>query len=355
MTYPTTRDLSTLYASDDDPSMVSDTQEFVRRIDTFVSTRDQPTHDRSDPEVLARALADYEPLRADYLHGSRELAYRYLRDFTDSTDVTKARLSLAQTASSQQLVRLQFFELAIGGIDPEHHPFLLTHPALAQYQHRLERLWSQARYDLSPETEKALTLTSASAYGQRVAMTDDALNQTAVTMTVDGAERSCTLEELMTLLRHTDSSTRDTAAQHIHQIMSDHEYIATRELNAILEYKKSTDYLRGFDRPDGSRIVSEDVDPAVVDALLDAVTDAYDISRDYYVLKASVLGQDTLAYHERNIPIHLSDEPLPSYTYDQACDIFSQVCATMDDRFVGIRDDMRASGRVDVYPRTGKR
>ncbi len=345
------RNLTSLYTSPTDPQIEKDNQTFVDRIDSFVTKRDSETVDFTDPKTLLQALTEYNDLMADYPHGTRELCYQYLLDTTEGSDETKARLGQAEHFSRQHLVRLQFFELALGQINSTHHQKLLSKPELCPYHHFLERIRNSAQHDLSRETEKALTLLSKSAYGNRADMIEDALKTQTKTIEVDGTVSEKSFEELMSLTKHSDKKTRDTAAQHIHNITRDLSYMATRELNSILEYKLATDTLRGYDRPDGSRILSEDISPEVVDALLQAVSETNDIARDFYALKARLLGLDQLAYHERNLAVSLTDKPEPTYDYEQGATIVRDVFAKMDPDFVTIFDTMQADGLLDVFPR----
>lgn len=121
--------LSRLYTGLDDPQLSKDYQTFVERIDTFVARRDRDVN-WSDELVLTQALDDYESLRRVYYYGSREMVYRWLLDTVDGSDETKSRLSLAESQSKEQMVRLQFFELSLGQIDPTHHERLLDVPSL---------------------------------------------------------------------------------------------------------------------------------------------------------------------------------------------------------------------------------
>lgn len=111
-------------------------------------------------------------------------------------------------------------------------------------------------------------------------------------------------------------------------------YGATREINAILEYKKVSDTLRGYDRPDASRILSEDIDASVVDGLIQAVQETQSMVHQYYQLKAQLMKKDTLAYHERNVPFVCTTDNKQEYTREQACGIVRDVFADMDSEFV---------------------
>jgi oligoendopeptidase F len=65
--------------------------------------------------------------------------------------------------------------------------------------------------------------------------------------------------------------------------------VAEHEINSILQDKKINDQIRGFDRPDQARHLSDDIESRVVDALCEAVKKRFDISARYYKLKAKLL------------------------------------------------------------------
>jgi len=116
--------------------------------------------------------------------------------------------------------------------------------------------------------------------------------------------------------------------------------------------KKIDDELRHFDRPEASRHLADDIDTAVVDALVEAVSDRFDISQRYYALKAKLFKQPKLSYHERNVPYGTLEK---EYKYPEAVALVHEVYASVDTELAGILKKFVENGHVDVFPKKGKR
>jgi len=91
----------------------------------------------------------------------------------------------------------------------------------------------------------------------------------------------------------------------------------------------------------------------MVDTLLDVVQKNNDICHEYYHIKAKLLGQKSLQYHERGVPIIQTEEP--SYSFKQGVKIIKKVFAELDPYFSQVFEDFLTQGKIDVFPQKGKR
>jgi oligoendopeptidase F len=93
------------------------------------------------------------------------------------------------------------------------------------------------------------------------------------------------------------------------------------------------------------------MDTEVVDALVRVVTENFDISRKYYTLKAKLLGQKQLGYHERNVPIGKLNN---AYDFDTSIKLVEDTFKDIDPLFASIVKNFLENGQYDVYPKEGK-
>src|SRR5262249_50529518 len=123
--------------------------------------------------------------------------------------------------------------------------------------------------------------------------------------------------------------------------------------NTLAKDKEVEDKWRRFPRPVSARNLANQVEDAVVDALVGAVKAAYpDLSHRYYGIKARWFGQDRLGYRDRNAPLPRDDDrPI---SWPEAQDIvlssygaFSPQLADLGRRFFEHR-------WIDAPPRPGK-
>jgi len=306
-----------------------------------------------DPAVLAKALSEYERLSADCGVSGAAGFYYSLAYAVDSLDENiKKGMNMASRQAKDLSNALQFFSLGLSKIDTKKQQEFLNDPQLAPYRHFLEMLFLEGKHTLSEGQERVLTLTSSASYGNWARLTGELLAKEQITLTgEDGKQKQRSFEEVMTLISSRKKPVRDKAASALNSTLDRYVDVATAELNSILEYHRVTDTLRGFDRPDASRHMGDDVDSEVVDALTEAVSADFGVAKDYYTLKARLMGQKKLAYHERNVEYGGIDK---KFSYDEAVTLAGGVFADLDPEFEQAFKRL-VSTQVDVLPARGKR
>lgn len=305
-----------------------------------------------DPLVLAEALIELEKLDRQWGNSGKEGYYFGLRTSQDQLDPRlKAKDNLITDFSKKIYNDFQFFLLKIAKIEERLQPTFLATPALAPYKHLLERQFATAKHNLSEAEEKILVLVSKPAYANWVQMRDEFVSREERVIATPEGKKSKNFEEILSLLSNQDKKIRDAAAAALNDIFSSNVDVATQEMNSILEYKKITDELRHFQNPDDDRLLGDDVEREVVEALLSAVQQKFALGERFYFLKAGLLGQPKLAYHERNIPYGSLSK---KYSYQEAADFVYKVFSDLDSEFAEIFRGFVENGQIDVYPKKGK-
>ena len=166
--------------------------------------------------------------------------------------------------------------------------------------------------------------------------------------------RGETLAEQVVLskLHDPDRSLRRDAALSLTAGLEDLSRPLTYVFNTVLADKASTDRLRGYDHWLASRNLDNEIGDDAVEALIDAVTDRYDLSERYYRLKRRLLGLDEMMDYDRYAPIGETDR---RFAWDEARD-------TVLDAYTGFHPEMGAiteqffDGRwIDAPVAEGKR
>lgn len=318
----------------------------------FIAKWQERTDWLTKPAVLREALDEYETWARNFGANSVEDYYWGLRQTQDQTSpAIKAKTNQAEERSQKIGNNIQFFTLRLGKVAPAKQKEFIASPRLAKYRHFLEQIFAEASYTLSEPEEKILNLDSAPAYRFWTRMTESFLAGETRTITLNGKKSAKNYEELLTLCSHENKKIRDRAARAFNEIVAEYATVAEAELNAILAHKKTTDELRGFTRPDAARHLSDDIDSSVVDAMLSEVEKNFSLSARFYRLKAKLLGQPKLAYHERNVPVGKIDQEI---AYPEAVALVRQVFGRLDPEFLAIYDRFLADGQFDVFPAKGK-
>jgi len=305
-----------------------------------------------DPAVLREALDEYENWARFYGPNATEEYYYKLHLEQDQNDIAvKARHGQTMEVSQHALNEIHFFTLRLGKASADNQKKFLNDPLLAKYHHFLEQLFKSAKHTLSEAEEKILVLKSEPSHEHWVRMTESFLADEEREIKIGGKKQKFNYPQLISLLAFENKKVRDEAAKAFNDIIKKHANTAEAEINAILNDKKSDDLLRGYERPDADRHLSDDINSEVVDTMLEAVSSRFDLSARFYKLKAKLLGQPKLAYHERNVPIGRIDKKL---SYDESVNLVQKVFTGLDPEFRAIFDRFQEAGQFDVFPQKGK-
>lgn len=165
-----------------------------------------------------------------------------------------------------------------------------------------------------------------------------------------------TLATLMELTSHTDRTLRLEAFKALTDALQSQQKMLTLTWNTLAYDKSVRDTWRSYHNPAHSRHVSNDIDPEVVDAMVQAVRESYAATTHrYYKLKAKFLGlEGQFAYEDRNAPPVQGEEE--SIAFNEAQDIvltayraFSPTLADVGEKFFNPTDSW-----MDVYSQDGK-
>jgi oligoendopeptidase F len=338
-------DLSPLFKNDTDSDIIKKQKEAKRETNRFVKKWERRVDFLTDPSVLKQALDEYEIWQRFYGHNYREIYYFELRHAVNQENPKiKAKVNLAEELSQKLQNEIQFFELRVAKIDAKLQSGFLNYKPLSPYKHFLEKLFEAQKHLLTEPEEKIMNLKNSTSYSNWVRMTSAFLSK---------EERNGkNFSELMGLMNDKNKKVRDKAAESFNEILIKHIDTAEHELNSVLQNKKVNDELRIYIRPDKARHVSDDIETEVVDSVIKTITKHFNLSKRYYDLKAKLFGVPKLAYHERNVEYGNIDI---KYQFKESVGIINRVMANLDKEFVDKFNDFLNEGRVDVFPKKGKR
>ncbi len=352
-TIKTTWDLASLLLSDDDPRIKEKKQAIRDEADQFIEKWQERTDYLENPSILKEALDEYETFHRRRYGGGDVGYYFWLRQALDQNDpVIKAYGNQTEEFVKKISNDTQFFLLRVAKIKSDEQGKFLADRELAPYRHFLEQLFVEAKYQLSEPEEKIMRLKSTTAHSKWIEMTESFLaKEEREVTTEDGQKEKKTLEGMKGLLKSKDKKIRDEAAIAWNDILSKFAEVAEAEVNAILADKKIDDELRGFSRPDEERHLAEDIDSGVVEAMLTAVSSHFATARQFYRLKADLLGLPRLAYHERGLEYGNLDK---KYAFAESVALVDRAFRKLDPEFSKIFQSFLANGQIDVEPKKGK-
>lgn len=235
-------------------------------------------------------------------------------EFAVATD-DEARGALVQRVDERSTAvgnRLLFFELEWAEVSDERVDELLAHDDLAFCAHYLRSIRRYRPHLLTEPEERILSdkrVTGASAWarlfseltaGIRVQLPGD-----------DGGDPSeVGLEQGLAKLSHPDREVRRQAAEAVSTALQPGLRTRAFVFNTLLADKGTDDRLRDYPSWISSRNLANEASDASVAALVEAVVGRYDVARDWYRIKARVLGLDRLADYDRMASVSSSESTM---------------------------------------------
>jgi oligoendopeptidase F len=257
-----------------------------------------------DGGALAEAIKAYEAL-SDVM--GRLGSYAGLLYAADTADPAKAKFyGDVQEKLITISTDLVFFELELNQIAEADLAAALKVPALAAYEPWLDDLRKEKPYQLDERLERLFNEKSVTGRGAWSRLFSETM--TGLRFQVEGEPQPLALEPTLNFLMHPDGNKRRAAAEALAKVFKDNIRLFTLITNTLAKDKEISDRWRGFKDVADSRHLANRVEREVVEALVSAVREAYPrTAHRYYAMKAKWLGQDKLAYWDRNAP--LPDKP----------------------------------------------
>jgi oligoendopeptidase F len=340
-------DLSDLYESPDATELKRDLDWLEEACASFASDFDGKLATLDAPGMLDCVLR-YEKI--DMIAG-RIMSFIGLRYYQITTDADRAKaLSDAQDKITAYTTPLVFFSLEINRIDDTALDALFGENAdLARFKPIFDRMRTMRPYQLSDELEKFLhdqSSVGASAWNR---LFDETI--AGLEFHIGGETRG--LEATLNDLTDQNRDTRETASREVARVFGDNVKLFARVHNTLAKEKEIEDRWRGMPTPQTGRHLSNHVEPEVVQALRDAVVEAYPkLSHRYYELKRKWLGLDRMQVWDRNAPLPMESERLVGW--DEAREMVLSAYGEFDPEMAKLAEPFFDKGWIDAAVKPGK-
>ncbi|MHA7852109.1 M3 family oligoendopeptidase [Roseovarius sp.] len=339
-------DLTDLYESPDAPALKRDMDWLEKACADFAADYEGKLADLDAAGMLDCLKRDEKISNI----AGRIMSFAVLRYQQQTTDGDRAKfLSDCQEKVTTYTTPLVFFTLELNRLEEDALNALYEASAeLARYKPVLDRIRAMKPYQLSDELEKFL---------HDMGVVGDAWERlfdetiSGLSFTVDGEELG--IESTLNLLTDQDRSQREAAARELARVFGANIRTFARVHNTSAKEKEVIDRWRGMPTPQTGRHLSNDVEPEVVEALRDAVVNAYPkLSHRYYDLKRKWLGLDVMQVWDRNAPLPIEDKKIMDWT--SARDIVMEAYSAFDPRMGELAEPFFSKGWIDAGVKPGK-
>jgi oligoendopeptidase F len=343
--------LTDLYRSMDAPEVKRDLergetecmefeQAYKGRLATIVSGQDAG-------KLLAEAVRRYEAIE-DVL--GRLYSYAGLLYSGNTTDpaIGKFYGDMQERITAANL-HLLFFQLELNRLDDAALDAAMTDPALGHYRPWIEDIRKDKPYQLEDRIEQLFHEKAVTGYSAFNRLFDE----TMVGLRFKAGGKLLTQEQVLTLLQDVDPKKRKAAAEAMAKTFKQNLRLFALITNTLAKDKEISDRWRGFKDVADSRHLANRVEPEVVDALVEAVRNAYPrLSHRYYALKASWFGKKTLPHWDRNAP--LPQVPMRTIDWPQAQSTVLSAYGAFSPRMASIAERFFKDRWIDAPARPGK-
>jgi oligoendopeptidase F len=305
--------LSDLYANPDDPKLLADLEGMPQRAAALQAKyQGKIAVPDLQAEFLAEALAEFADFFVDR---HKPGAYASLLFTTRTTDpVCGALLQRCREVGSLVNTHLVFFDLEIARIPDARFAEIIEADCLQEYRYYLNREREQGKHYLS-EAEEGILVKTANCRGSAFARLSTELGARAKYQVGD---KQMGQSETLSLLYSPDREVRQQAAEAVTATMKGQAHVGTFIFNTMLHEKEVMDNLRGHTAPANARHLANDLDPAVVQTVVDVCVANFATVEDYYALKGQLLGIDDLTHYDRYAPMGDAEQ---TFSYEDARDL----------------------------------
>ena len=259
-----------------------------------------------NPRDLAMAIAEYEQIEERM---GRVMSYAGLVYAGDTSNLENAKFyGDAQENMTAAGSHLLFFTLEMNRIDDKLLKDAMAEDAsLAYYEPWLNDLRKDKPYQLDDNLEQLLHEKSVTGRAAWNRLFDETMS--SLRFTIGGEEYP--VATALNFLQDTDREKRKEAAQEVSRVLNENLRTFSLVTNTLAKDKEISDRWRGFEDIADSRHLANRVEREVVDALVQAVREAFpNLSHRYYNMKAKWLGLEVMEHWDRNAPLPKTDERL---------------------------------------------
>lgn len=339
-------DLSLLYKNDKDPQIEKDLEEIENVCKKF--NKKYSKLDLGIKKNLLSGLKDFELLE-EKISGSKPWWYFALKNDIEGDNqyvISQKTKNQSRITKSSNLVL--FFDLNISKIDKKIQNNILKDLDFSKYKYFLSKIFKSAKHRLSEKEEVLENLLSQTSYDMWVRGVENSLK----VQFIEFKSEKFPISKALNILSDLKIEERRELQEKINKKLKEISLFAESEINAIFNYKKITDELRGFKKPYSETILSYENEESSIENLIEIITRNFKISHRFYKLHKKILGLDILQYEDRSVKI---GEISKKFSFEDSVEIVSNSLSKFDNKYKEMFIKFLSNGQIDVYPKIGKR
>lgn len=341
-------DLGKLYAGTSDPAIDADVRAALGRAKGLRERYYGKLADLA-PAALLEAFQAFEALSNDM---GKMGAYASLAFAENSNDEAAKGLYARMRAQLTEIhTEIQFLDIELQQVPEARYDVFLAAPELTKYRYYLERVRKYAPHTLSEGEERLAAIKDVTGVQAWTQLYVELTSGIKVKLPTADGEKEYTVSEARALRSDPDRKVRERATVAVLEAHAQREHVLTYVFNTVFEDHRQMTDLRDYQDPMASTLLEEDLDPAVVEALLSTTEQNYRIAQRYYRTKARVLGIQDFSTHDLLAPYAQTVKEVP---YEEGKRIVLESFASFSPKFEAEARGFFDGRYIDVPPAPGK-
>ncbi|MBU1205761.1 MAG: M3 family oligoendopeptidase [Proteobacteria bacterium] len=294
-------DLSDLYSGPEDPLLAEDLKMSWPKVKEFREIYRGREIDTLKASEFLQALRDYESIQEA---GVKPFLYASLL-FAENTQNNQYQTLMQQAKENWNELETQllFFRLALIRLPEEQLRSFLEYEPLRTYEHALRFLRCFRDFTRSEKEEEIIkrkNLTGRSAF---TTLYDEFIGSFTFFLPVEGKEKEFTGSEMLAMLYSPDRDLREKALQTFLKHHEKNHLVLTSIFNALILDSRVEDEIRGYQSPMHRTHLENEIRPQTIELMMQVTEDHYSLAREYFQVKACLLGLPKLKNSDLYAPL----------------------------------------------------
>lgn len=228
-----------------------------------------------------------------------------------------------------------------------------NNPLLKDYKNALVSKADNLKYLLGEREEFVLNEKSR-ALGVVEGLREELTNSYSFEIEINGEKKTMTEEEIRSLRTSPDREIRQKSYESLRTVYNTKQAQITlgNIYSGIVKDWASDVKLRGYKTVMEPRNTSEELENEVVDILIQEVQTAYPLFARFIEAKRKLLGLNTFYNYDTTAPLSTIEK---EFSFEDSMKLHLDTMKDFDQEFYDYSIDMFESGRIDAFPKYGKR
>ena len=327
---------------------IKDVEQQVKKFQKIRATLNPKMSSREFRKILGE-LEDISE-KVSIIGGFASLDYSADTQSDEATALMTRMSKLGADVSNQML----FFDLWWKrGIDEKNAQRLIKESGDLHNFLKHKRLI--AKYSLSEPEEKIINTLDVTGATALVKLYDKITNAFEYEVKIKAKKKKMTREELTSLVRSTNSKTREDAYKSLlTKFTSNKGVLGEIYQNIVLNWRDEGIEIRGYQSPISMRNIGNDVNDKTISSLLEVCKKNSNVFQKFFLLKAKMLGVKKLRRYDLYAPI-TSKIKEKKYPYDKSVKLVLDSLNRFSSELSSHAKTVFDQNHVDSSVRTGKR